>query len=128
MQRLQKYETGFDGHIAVIRQPGPSILIVGFDGGLVLGQRPLEPNEAIHVAVGDVMDHLPYGPPAGPIGRVELLFREPVYSRANQPRQRGNLIDPTGQVLTGDLTFVFVFADGIAESVHVRMVLRSGGG
>ena len=71
--RLDKYLVT----VARFRQFGPQRFIVSIDGGRALGERELETDVAVDVAVGEVMDHLAYGPATGTVACVELLFVEP---------------------------------------------------
>src|SRR5436305_175072 len=52
----------------------PAALVVRLDGRLFFGQRPLEADVTVDVAVGEVVDDLPDGPV--PIAGVELLLRQ----------------------------------------------------
>ncbi len=51
---------------------GPGGFVVGLDGGPIFGERELEADVGVGVAVGDVMDDLAHGPAAVAVGRVEL--------------------------------------------------------
>ena len=53
------------------RAAPPTRLLVGLDGGRILGHRELHPDVHVHVAVWHVVHHLTHGPSAGPVRRVE---------------------------------------------------------
>ena len=57
---------------AAVGQIGPGGLVVGLDGGPILGERQLEADIGVGVAVGQVMHHLARGPAAFAVGRIEL--------------------------------------------------------
>ena len=70
------------------------------DGGLRLGQRQPQADEAVHVAVGDVVDGLPDGPASGAVRRIELGIVQAANGVAVERRGGGDLRDQPG-VLAG---------------------------
>ena len=73
-----------------VGQIGPGSLVVGLDGGPILGQRQLAARVRHGVAVGHVMHHLPHRPAAFAVGRFELRVgqvrsRPPAAARAAAP-------------------------------------------
>src|SRR5712692_4969611 len=76
--------------------------MIRLDGGFLFRQSQLEADVAVQVAVRDVMHHLTDGPPAGAIGRLELLGRETGDS-GSQPGGCGiDLIDELRAVIWAD--------------------------
>ena len=75
VQRVNEDQRAIDGQ-ARVGQARPRGLVVRLDGGPILGERELEADEGVGVAVGEVMHHLADGPAAVAIGRVELSFAE----------------------------------------------------
>ena len=65
---------------------GPRVLVVRLDRRPVFGQRQLHPDEAVHVAVGDVVHDLPDGPAARAVRRVELCTRSDPATASAQMR------------------------------------------
>jgi hypothetical protein len=57
--------------------------VVGLDCGHIFGQRPLEPDVAVNVAIGQVMHDLSDGPIL--VARIELFFAQPLH----RPMQSG---------------------------------------
>src|SRR5260221_224827 len=55
VQGIDQCQRHVDGGALGLGQLGPKIFHVGLDGGLVFGERQLETNVGIHVAVGDLM-------------------------------------------------------------------------
>src|ERR1700674_2725171 len=97
MQGIQQRETNIDRRRLGVLQLRPTRLFVGFDRGLLLRQRQPEPHVRIHVAVRNVMRHLPYCPAAVAIGRVQLLFAQALYGGAQlggRLRDGGNRLAP----------------------------------
>ncbi len=54
----------------------PSGFLIALDCGPVFRQGEAHPDICIHVAVGNMVHQLAYGPPTGPIGGFELLLGE----------------------------------------------------
>jgi hypothetical protein len=74
---------------AVIWKLRPAILRVGLDGRLVLGERELESNEAVQVAVGHMMHDLPDCPPFRPVRLVEYEVLKVLDLGTQHGRERG---------------------------------------
>lgn len=55
---------------------GPPFFIVGFYRWAILGQRPLNPDVSMQVAIGQVMQNLPGCPTALAVRSVELFGRK----------------------------------------------------
>src|ERR1700690_715333 len=120
IQPLQHYERAFDG-LARIGQLRPPILHVGLDGRPVFGQRELESHVRVHVAVGEVMDHLPNRPAAFAISCVELRVGESA-NRLTQPS--GSLLDVVEVLFflfCTQRTAVREFADRETRIAHGRL-------
>src|SRR5687768_5391948 len=77
-------------HVAKL---GERLFVVRLDCGVLLGQRELDSGEAVHVAVGHVMDHLADSPSIGTIRRVELRVSQPGDRVTHPGRQRRDLLD-----------------------------------
>ena len=118
VQGLEEHQAGFERYIAIVRKLGPSVFVVCFDDGLVLRQRPFEPDEAVQVAVAYVVYHLPHGPAIGPIGHVELLLGKTFHRRAHLSGQRFYLVDPASYVFVGHFSVVLKLANRVAKGVH----------
>src|SRR5581483_3724978 len=76
VQSFKNREGSFDRRVGYVGQFRPGVFVVRFDDRLVFGERELETDVGVHVAFGDVMDHLPNGPSAVPVGSVDLLRSE----------------------------------------------------
>src|SRR6185437_5099438 len=76
-----------------VRQRHPHILVVRLDRGCALAQGLLEPHICVDVAVRHVVDHLPNGPTAGTVRRVELARCEPGYRGAQRSWRTRNVVD-----------------------------------
>jgi hypothetical protein len=74
---------------AGVGQLGPEFLVVGLDGGPILGEREADADAGIHVAVGDVMDELADSPAAVAVRGVELGGTEAFDGGAEVFRKRG---------------------------------------
>ena len=72
-----------------VGQSRPGGFVVGLDGGPVLGERELEADVGVGVAVGEVMHDLAHGPAAVAIGRVELGVVEAADRGAQGARAAG---------------------------------------
>jgi hypothetical protein len=70
------------------------------------------------VAVGNVMDKLPDGPAAGPVGGVELLRRQPAYGGAELGRRGGDFVNPLSKLLLGSGASPFEFSYWILQVCH----------
>ena len=79
---------------APCRRARPRRLVVRLDRRVVFGQRQLEADVGVHVAVGHVVHDLTHGPSAGPIRRIELRVGQAGDRRAQSarasPRSRGS--------------------------------------
>ncbi len=75
VEGFDEFEGPLDGRGGVV-QGGPGLLVVGLDGGPVLGEGEANADDGVHVAVGDVVDELADGPAAFAVWRVELLVAE----------------------------------------------------
>ena len=75
VQRVDEDQRAIDGQ-ARVGQARPGGFVVGLDGGPILGERELEADVGIGVAVGEVMHDLAHGPAAVAIGRVELRIAQ----------------------------------------------------
>ena len=101
------------GAVCVV-ELGPGGLVVGLDGGIVLGEREANADEGVHVAVGEVVDELANRPTAVAIGRVELAGFETgdsVAQVAGKLRQRGDCVLP---LVDGDGGGWLEAADGVS--------------
>ena len=67
--------------VTAIGRFGPERLLICLDRRQVLGERELEPHEAVHVGVGEMMDHLSWSPAALSVGRPKLPIVEPAQRR-----------------------------------------------
>ena len=113
VQAFDEFQGPLCGGGGVVER-GPSGLIVGFDGGPVLGEGEADADESVHVAVGDVVDELADCPAAlaigrGPLGAVEAV--DGVAELAGHLRESG---DGFEDVLGGDTLRRDEFADGVA--------------
>ncbi len=77
VEGFDELERPLDGGGGVV-QRGPGLLVVGLDGGPVLGEGEANADEGVHVAVGDVVDELADGPAAFAVGGVELGVVRPL--------------------------------------------------
>jgi hypothetical protein len=73
VQRADERERRLNGHTAAVGQVGPCSLVVGLDGGPFFGERELESDIGVGMAVRNVMHHLAHGPTALAIGCVKLF-------------------------------------------------------
>src|SRR5580704_2005346 len=96
---LQQAQGGLDGHAGTVRKIGPEPFIVRFDNGRLLGKRQLEPHVGVHVAIGQMMDHLPSSPAARPVRCVELLLAQTRHGRAQERGGFGNVTNPLASLL-----------------------------
>jgi hypothetical protein len=120
VERIEQGERGFDGSALRLGQFGPEILHVGLDGGLVFGERQLETDVRVHVAIGNVMSDLAEGPAAIAIGSIELLVGK---SAEGGTQSGGSLLDVVLAFLflfDGERARVGEFSDGIARVSHVN--------
>ena len=84
VEGVQQLQGERRGQSAGLRQVGPRILIIGVNGWPVLhggeradaGDGQAHARIRVHMAIGDVVDELPYRPSAGTVGRVELGFAQ----------------------------------------------------
>ena len=74
MKRIEKGQRSLDGGQAAVGQLGPTIFHVGFNRGFIFGKSQLETDVTVEVAVGNMMNDLPYRPSAIPIRCVQLFF------------------------------------------------------
>jgi hypothetical protein len=73
MHSIKERQWFFDVSSARIDQRGPSSFIVGLNGWPIFGQRPLEANVTIHMAIGQMMNDLPNRPIS--ISGIKLIAR-----------------------------------------------------
>jgi hypothetical protein len=99
VQSLQQGQRSFDGSHGRIRKIGPKRFVVWFDCGDILGERQLETDIGVHVAVWDMVDHLPRGPTAGTVRGVQLLFAQSGHRRAQTSRGFGDFKNPLAPLL-----------------------------
>ena len=127
VQGIEQGERNFDGSIAHVGQLGPFAFGVRFDGGFVFCKRQLEADVGVHVAFGNMMNHLASGPAAGAIGRVELGGRERKCGFAKKARRFSNLRNPLAAVGGGDRLGEREFSNGVLKVGHgswMRMDLQ----
>jgi hypothetical protein len=67
------------------------------------------------MAIGNVMDYLPDGPPSGPIGRIELLLVEVPDSLAKVRARCCDFSDPLGAQCGIHLRGPIEFSHGISQ-------------
>src|SRR4051812_34146083 len=82
---------------------------------LVFGQRQLESNVAVDMAVGQVMNDLSHGPTTFAIGRVELLIAQSAHGFAKIRRMRGDLPHEFFALRSVKMRVKVRLADGIAR-------------
>jgi len=75
MQMIEQRQRSLDGSVWNIPQLGPAIFHVGLDGRHIFGEGQLETYIGIHVALGDMMQHLAHRPSARTVGSIELNRR-----------------------------------------------------
>ena len=118
VQCVYEDQRAIDGQ-ARVGQARPGGLVVGLDGGPILGERELEADKGIGVAVGEVMHHLANGPAAVAIGRVELRVVEAGDRRAQTLGKQAQSLNVcgahTGQAGGGRAEA----SDGIAKFVLI---------
>ncbi len=98
MERRRESQARVDGGGAGVGELGPELLVVGLDGGPILGEGEADADVGIHVAVGDVVDELADGPAAVAIGGVELRVVQAGDGGAEIFRQGGEDGDGGGVV------------------------------
>src|SRR5215472_3483025 len=76
--------------------------MVRLDRRLVLGQGETHTDVGVHVALGNVVHHLPNVPTPGAIGSLELLFGEPIDSLAEASRRCLDLLDKGLSLRSGE--------------------------
>ena len=95
--RMQAFENRQRrGRIGMLRvfQLRPFRFFVGFDPGIVLGQREPHARVGVEMTVGEMMDDLPCRPPAVTVRPVEPARRERREGGIQLLWQRGDLRDP----------------------------------
>ncbi len=113
MQGVEEAERVLGGSCKGVVQFGPELLIVGLDGGPILGERQADADVCVHVAVGDVVDELADGPATVAVRRIELGVAEAVDSGTQIFRERGKGSDV--RAVIGEIRFgAMEFADGEA--------------
>src|SRR5688500_3914922 len=75
----------------------------------------LEAQQCIHVAVREVMHHLPDGPASLTIRGVELIFAEAAHRSPQVGRRGGNGADPFLPAIVSDLPGERERTDGVAQ-------------
>src|SRR5438093_13776932 len=75
VQSLQHSQRRFDGGLW-IGDANPFFLLISLDDRKVFSKRKLHSGIAIQMTVRQMMHDLTHSPTSGPIGSVELLFRQ----------------------------------------------------
>src|SRR5579864_4141973 len=70
------------------------------------------------MAVRQVMDHLPYGPAAGAVGRVELLGREPGDGGLQARRRLCDGVDALAAFIGSEDGLRGTSPDGVTQVLH----------
>lgn len=128
VQRVQQPERDVDRQRPRVGQLGPPSLFGRLDRGRVLGERQADASVGVEVAVGDEVHHLPDGPPAGPVRRIELGVVETRHRGAEPPGRRRDAGDALGAPPAGHRAVIGEPADRIAEVGHgslAGVVVRS---
>ena len=115
-----------------VRQLGPTLLVVGLDHGPVFRQRQLESNVAVHVTVGQVVDHLPDGPATRTVRGVQSAVRSterpPAVDRPATPQYRRSRRRPDhGSPLPRVRIFQLDIEDQLSVDSHSITCLASLG-
>jgi len=82
MQRIQQGQRYVGRGVFGVLQFRPARFFVRFDRRLLLRECQTKAYIRIHVAIGNVMRHLPHGPAAFAVRRVQLLFGQALYRGA----------------------------------------------
>src|ERR1043166_2590846 len=115
MEHLEQRERSLDGCAATVGEFGPEVFFVRLDGGHFFGEGKLEAYVTIHVAVGDMVHHLPHSPATGPIRRFELRRRQPLGRGSEAPRCSGELVNKFAALIFADGFRAVKFADRITQ-------------
>ena len=95
VQGIEQRQRNCNRRVLGLGQFSPEIFHIRLDGGLFFGERQLEANVGVHVAVDDVMRHLAQRPATIAIGRIQLL----VGKSAERGAQTGGSLLDVGQAL-----------------------------
>lgn len=139
VEAVEDVEGGLDGGGAGVGEVGPEFLVVGDDGGPVLGDGEAHADVRVDVTVGEVMDELADGPAAIAVGGIELGIGKAGDGGAEILGKGGE--DGDGGGVVGEIDFgAAEFADGEAGidfcggcrdggyGRHTRKVHRGNGG
>src|SRR5262249_44944512 len=105
MKRFDQRERDLRGGGARFFYLRPPRFIIRPDRRLALGQRELEANVGIQMAVRYVMDYLTHGPSIRPVGSLELLIAHPGDRVSQVCRSFGDLIDQLDTPLIAHVRF-----------------------
>ncbi len=115
MQRFEQRQRRFEGRRPGLGEARPAVLVIGTNGGLVLGQRQLAAGVGVEMAVRHVMDELADRPAVRPVGSFELGRGEPRHRLAQPGRGLGKRRDGGGALLLGEAFGAAETSDRIAQ-------------
>src|SRR5438876_5926252 len=125
VQRFQQCERDFQRRGLAVRQLRPAILHVRFDRRLVLGERQLETDVCVHVALRHMVDNLPHRPAAFAIWSFDLLWCQTLDRGAEAGGRLFDIIDELIALPLGRRAVVSKLSDGITWIAHFTSILRS---
>jgi hypothetical protein len=127
MQGIEQGNGNVDGYIPDIVQFRPVLFLIGLEGGCIFRETNLKPAIGVDMAIGDMVDHLLYGPAAFPVWGQQLRLVQVEDGILQQLWQEFNIVQPGFLQFVGERLWL-VFADGIAEFfegwfIHLGKVL-----
>src|SRR6266702_909412 len=124
MQRVQQRLRYLNRRGLRVCQFRPSCLLIRLDGWLFLGERQLQADVGVQVAVRDVMHDLPHGPATVAIWRIELRIVQAFHRGAQFRRCRRDLLDRPLAPHRCHSGRHFEFSNGVAR-IHRELLLGS---